>query len=123
MPNMSKDAKKVKDRPCVIILAVEEKDGKRVVTVAPVTHSPPSITSAAVEIPLSTKQRLGLDDARSWIMVSETNSFTWPGPDLRPIAPDRFVYGLLPPALFTQLQQRFRAYAEERPVRAVPRTE
>jgi mRNA-degrading endonuclease toxin of MazEF toxin-antitoxin module len=75
----------VKDRPCVIVLAIEEKDGKRLVTVAPVTHSPPSIANAAVEIPPATKQRLGLDDAQSWIMVSETNCFAWPGPDLRPI--------------------------------------
>ena len=35
----------------------------------------------------ATKRRLGLDDARSWIMVTEGNRFAWPGPDLRPIAP------------------------------------
>ena len=51
----------VKDRPCVIMLAAEVVDGETVVTVLPVTHTPPLDLSAAVEIPLATKQRLGLD--------------------------------------------------------------
>lgn len=111
----------VKDRPCVIILAVEDRGDRRVVTVAPITHVPPAMPEAAVEIPLATKRRLGLDEARSWVVVSEGNTFAWPGPDLRPIAPDRFDYGFLPPALFRQVLERFGAYAASR--RLVPRTE
>jgi hypothetical protein len=81
-----------KDRPCVIVLSVDERDGKAVVTALPVTHSPPTTPEVAVEIPLATKRRLRLDDARSWVVVSEGNAVTWPGPDLRAIAPDRFDY-------------------------------
>ena len=33
-----------------------------------------------MEIPLATKARLGLDDARSWIVLNEANRFIWPGP-------------------------------------------
>jgi len=55
----------VKDRPCVIVLAIEEDDGVCVVTVAPVTHSEPANQDDAVEIPLPTKRRLGLDSTRS----------------------------------------------------------
>jgi hypothetical protein len=113
----------VKDRPCVIILAVEDRDGDCFVTVAPITHSAPSRPDAAVEIPLATKQRLGLDDARSWILVTEGNRFVWPGPDIRPIGAERFAYGFVPPALFRQVQERFAAYAMARRVRMVPRTE
>jgi hypothetical protein len=66
----------VKDRPCVIVMSVESlDDGNEVVTVLPVTHSPPNEAALAVEIPHVTKLRLGLDDLRSWIVVSEANRF------------------------------------------------
>jgi hypothetical protein len=78
--------------------------------------------SGTLEIPLAAERRLGLDDARSRVVVSEGNAFTWPGPDLRAIAPDRFDYGFLPPALFRQVLDRFGAYAAARR-RIIPRTE
>ena len=110
-----------KDRPCAIVLTARDQDGDIVVTVVPVTHSPPLDANDAVEIPAPTRRRLGLDDAPSWIVVSEVNRFVWPGPDLRPIArgaPDRFDYGVLPPALFRQIKERLAA----RRVGAVQRT-
>jgi PemK-like, MazF-like toxin of type II toxin-antitoxin system len=114
----------VKDRPCVIVLAVEDgANGSCMVTVAPVTHTPPSTEGAAVEMPLATKRRLGLDSERSWILVSEGNRFAWPGPDLRPVAPDRFDYGFLPPALFKQVREKFASYRAASRLRMVPRTE
>ena len=84
-----------KDRPCAIVLMAQDEDGDTTVTVLPVTHTPPVNPDEAVEIPASTKRRLGLDEARSWIIVSEFNRFVWPGPDLRPISrvdPDCFDY-------------------------------
>jgi mRNA-degrading endonuclease toxin of MazEF toxin-antitoxin module len=112
-----------KDRPCVIILAIDEDEGDCLVTVVPITHSAPSVSEYAVEIPLPTKRRLGLDEARSWIVVSEGNRFIWPGPDLRPVASERFDYGFLPPALFRQVQRHFLSYATARRLQVVPRTE
>jgi mRNA-degrading endonuclease toxin of MazEF toxin-antitoxin module len=50
-----------KDRPCIIILSVEECDGRKVVTVAPITHTAPTHPDSALEIPAATKERLGLD--------------------------------------------------------------
>jgi hypothetical protein len=41
------------------------------------------IPHMASRIPAATKRRLGLDDARSWIIVTESNRFIWPGRDLR----------------------------------------
>ncbi len=113
----------VKNRPCVIILAVENGDDGLMVTVVPVTHFAPSVPETAVEIPPATKWRLGLDEARSWVVVNEGNRFLWPGPDLRPVAPERFDYGFLPPALLRQIQQRFGAYFSTHSQRIVPRTE
>lgn len=74
-----------KDRPCAVLLATTTKDDEQIVTVLPVTHTPPADERLAVEIPPGTKKRLGLDDARSWIVLSEANRFQWPGPDLRPV--------------------------------------
>jgi hypothetical protein len=65
----------VKDRPCAVILVSTDEDGERWVTVLPVTHAPPSVPELAVEIPAATKRRLGLDDERSWVVLSEANRF------------------------------------------------
>jgi hypothetical protein len=113
-----------KNRPCVVVLTAENKEGYTIVTVAAVTHAPPEVPHQAVEIPLPTKRRLGLDDAPSWIIVREVNRFRWPGPDLRHVSPqsDRFDYGLLPPSLFRQVKERLVACAKAQRLKAVPRT-
>lgn len=103
-----------KDRPSVIVLAAERKDGAVVVTVLPVTHSPPSLTGEAIEIPAAVKAHLGMDGARSWIVVSEGNEFVWPGFDLRKTDRGRkYAYGFLPPRLFDQVRQAFVACARK----------
>lgn len=115
-----------KDRPCAIVLTTRAAAGETVVTVLPITHSAPPVADDAVEIPAVVKRRLGLDEARSWVVVSEVNRFVWPGPDLRPVSraePSRFHYGLLPPSLFRQIRERFLACAADQRLRAVPRSE
>lgn len=102
-----------KDRPCVIILSVETKDSQTVVTVAPITHSPPDRPEHVVEIPPATKARLGLDGARSWIVAADLNRFVWPGVDLRPTkhGEAEYAYGLLPAALYRDLRDKVLALA------------
>jgi hypothetical protein len=115
-----------KDRPCAIVAAIRADDnGDTRVMVLPITHSPPDHASLAVEIPAKTKQRLQLDDARSWIVLSEWNEFVWPGADLRrvPGADDSSVaYGMLPPSLFASLRDRFVALVNSRAATQVRRT-
>lgn len=114
-----------KDRPCAIVLTVNDEAGETIVTVVPITHTLPQRIEEAVEIPLPTKQRLGLDSERSWAVVSETNRFVWPGPDLRPTArhqPNRFDYGVLPPAIFRKIKEGLLAQASAQRLRTVPRT-
>ena len=116
----------VKDRPCAVILVTQDTEGERIVTVLPVTHTPPSVPALAMEIPLETKKRLGLDDARSWIVLTEANQFTWPGPDLRPAVPgdmESIAYGQLPRAFFMQLRARFVAVLKAGGAGAVARSE
>ena len=95
-----------KNRPCVIVLSVEKHDSGTHVTVAPITHSPPSPGTPCLEIPLRVKQHLGLDDDRSWVILGEVNQFVWPGYDLRPIPgkAGEMTYGFLPPRLFDQIR-------------------
>jgi hypothetical protein len=99
-----------KDRPCAVVMAVDNADGEQDVLVLPVTHFPPADAADAVEIPAETKTRPGLDSERSWIVVTEANASTWPGPDVRPI-PGRhdspIAYGGLPPRLFAYVRDRF----------------
>lgn len=99
-----------KDRPCAIVLVVERTEGAApMVAVVPITHSPHQNPAASIEIPISVKRHLGLDDLRSWIVVDEFNVFTWPGFDLRPLPGqrERYDYGFLPPALFKAVIQKF----------------
>ena len=115
-----------KDRPCAIIAAHQVIAEREVVTVVPVTHSPPADKADAIEMPPALKAFLGLDDLPSWIVVSETNDFFWPGPDLRPrrgFSPARFDYGMLPPRFFAHLRDRVLQAARSRRLRSVPRTE
>lgn len=106
-----------KDRPCAILLAVVSDDGDTIVTVLPITHAPPPDPTLAVELPPATKRRLGLDDERSWIVLTDANRFAWPGPDLRP-APGEDVssvgIGLLPRSLYNEVRDRFIAAARRR---------
>jgi hypothetical protein len=116
----------VKDRPCAIVLTLTDDDGGTRVTVVPITHTSPPDPAKAIELPLATKERLGLDAERAWIVLSEGNEFLWPGPDLRPI-PGRdlstIAYGFLPPRLFNTAHQRFLALARAGQTKRVPRTE
>ena len=115
-----------KDRPCAIILASRDWNGETQALVVPVTHSPPESSVAALELPHAVKKHLGLDAERSWVVLSESNLFDWPGPDLRRIG-DRddssVAYGFLPPRLFAELRRRFLALEAAARSLRVQRTE
>jgi mRNA-degrading endonuclease toxin of MazEF toxin-antitoxin module len=97
-----------KIRPCAIILSTQQEHGQTIVTVVPITHTNPDALTTFVEIPLSVKQHLGLDDERSWVITNEVNQFTWPGSDIKPHtrnAEKNYTYGVLPPSLFNAIKK------------------
>jgi hypothetical protein len=99
-------------------------NGDTRVLVLPITHTPPDHPALAVEISAKVKARLQLDDARSWVVLSEWNEFVWPGPDLRrlPGATDASVaYGMLPPSVFAVVRDRFLAIVDAGSAQRVPR--
>jgi hypothetical protein len=116
----------VKDRPCVVVLLLIDADGDQVVTVLPITHTPPSDPALAVELTAVTKQRLGLDYERSWVMLTEANRFTWPGPDLCMAHrgdPAGVLCGELPGKLLMQIRDRFIGAIRARQAALVTRSE
>ncbi len=116
----------LKNRPCAVLLTLTDETGDQKVIVLPITHRPPGDPAHGVEIPAATKRRLGLDDARSWIILSESNRFTWPGPDLRPAVsgdPMSIVYGELPRALFEKVRTQWLALFNTQRAQIVGRTE
>ena len=104
-----------KDRPALVLAFVATpEDGAPAVRVLPVTHSPPSDPDEAIEIPPATKRRMGLDDERSWIVLTESNRFVWPGPDVRPVDSESGYHGPLPPVLFEEEKRRFVELARQK---------
>ena len=98
----------LKNRPCAVIIVIENNEAEQIVTVAPITHSAPQDINVAIEIPSKVKHHLGLDGERSWIILDDFDQFQWPGYDLRTIPKklDEYSYGFLPPALYAQITQR-----------------
>lgn len=101
-----------KDRPAAVILRIFEEDGRMLLYVAPITHSPPGSPHEGVELPAETKRRLGLDDGRSWVVTTELNRFVWPGPDLRPLSDGDVVYGSLPAPMQSAIADQIRKNRE-----------
>ena len=102
----------LKERPCVVLLVDSEiVPGREVVSVLPITHSPPERTGDALELPPQTKRRLGLDEARSWVVVTESNDYTHPGYDLRRTPDGREDYGTLSGVQLRALREAFEGHA------------
>ncbi|AZO21478.1 MULTISPECIES: hypothetical protein [unclassified Mesorhizobium] len=116
------DVEGAKDRPCAIVVATpREADGHIRTIVAPITHRPPSDSSASIEIPPAVCRTLGLDGGRHWLRLDELNRFLWPGYDVRQRSDGSYAYGMLPPALFDQLRRGILQLQQARKARVVSR--
>lgn len=98
-----------KERPACLVAASDSPIRPRFVVILPITHTPPDDTTVGVEIPARVRQALGLDDAASWVVVSEYNVDEWPNSGLAPLPgrPGVFSYGFIPPRLFAQVTAKF----------------
>jgi len=113
----------VKNRPCGVVLTRIDKAGRTIAYILPITHSPPAKDEDGIEIPPATKRRLGLDPERSWIITTELNQFTWPGPDIRPTASGEYLYGYLPQKLMHLVLDQVKKHARDKKLNAVSRSE
>ena len=112
-----------KTRPACLIAATDPAFRPRYVVLLPITHTPPAGDTAGIEIPARVKLALGLDDAPSWVIVSEHNIDEWPNAGLSslPGRPAIFSHGFVPPGLFAQVKARFLELARAKQSRAVRR--
>jgi hypothetical protein len=104
-----------KDRPACLVAASDSQARPRFVVLLPITHTPPDGDTVGIEIPAKVKQAIGLDDVRSWVIVSEHNIDEWPNAGLSPISgkPRVFAFGFIPPGLFAQIKIRFLELARQ----------
>ena len=81
----------------------------RFVVILPITRTRPVKKTVGIEIPAKVRQVLRLDDAPSWVIVSEHNVDEWPNGGLAPLPgrPGVFSYGFIPPGLFAQVKAKF----------------
>ncbi|OWV74041.1 hypothetical protein ATY75_07035 [Rhizobium sp. N122] len=104
-----------KDRPACLVAASDSFAKPRYVVLLPITHKPPSGEIVGIEIPPKVKQAIGLDDAPSWVIVSEHNIDEWPNGGLFAGAGKRgFAYGFIPPGLFASIKAKFLDLAKAR---------
>ena len=112
-----------KDRPACLVAASDSAVRPRYVVLLPITHTPPSGETVGIEIPAAVKQAIGLDDAPSWVVVSEHNVDEWPNGGLSPVPgkTGAFAYGFLPPGLFARIKAGFLDLARQKKTGAVRR--
>lgn len=98
-----------KDRPACLVAASDNGTTPKFVVLLPITHSPPLGDTVAIEIPRKVCEAIGLDEERSWIVVSEYNVDEWPNAGLSPIPGrnDVFAYGFVPPGMFAKIKAAF----------------
>jgi hypothetical protein len=112
-----------KERPACFVAATDPATSPRFVVILPITHTRPDKDTIGVEIPAKIRETLGLDDAPSWVIVSEHNVDEWPNAGLAPLPgrPGIFGYGFIPPGLFAQVKARFLELYEKGRTAGVPR--
>lgn len=110
--------------PCAIVLVkTDVEDGRHVVTVVPITHTPKDETRGVL-VPAKAARQLGLDEDSCWIAMDEMNRFVWPGPDLKPISqrgPGVWTFGVLPADIFDQMKQVINRLRAERGIAVMKR--
>lgn len=112
-----------KDRPASLVAASDSQTRPRFVVLLPITHTRPDGDTVGIEIPARVKQALGLDGARSWVIISEHTVDEWPNAGPSPVAgkPGAFGYGFIPPGLFAQIKAKFLELARQNKSGAVRR--
>ena len=92
-----------KDRPCAVVLARRQQDdGSFIVLLAPITHSAPEASTVSIAIPSQSSKATGLDNAQSWLILSEVNLVPWSDAGIVPAHKSQWLYGYLPRKVATR---------------------
>lgn len=107
-----------------LILGVQEEQGRQMVYVSPITHTPPFYPEESLLVPNETGGRIGLDEKPKWLMLNEVNKFEWPGTDIRrvPYRRERSqFYGFVPQQFLEQARDKMREMIQASRFRMVAR--
>ncbi|MGH7078511.1 MAG: hypothetical protein ACREFU_10465 [Acetobacteraceae bacterium] len=98
-----------KERPPCLVAATDPTASPRFVVILPITHTRPVKDTIGLEIPAKLREALGLENAPSWVIVSEHNVDERPNGGLAPLPgrPGVFSYGFIPPGFFAHVKARF----------------
>lgn len=66
-----------KERPACLVAATDSSISPRFIVILPITHTRPNKDTVGIEIPAKVRAALGLDDAKSRVIVSEHNVDEW----------------------------------------------
>ena len=119
-----------KDRPSVVVLVINRTPGDVAYVLPTSTSNPKDGDPWTIEIPRSIKNRLKLDERRSWINVTEFNIFAWTGYHLRPtrLIPgtpkpeqETCLYGYLPNAFLEKVTALADEYRRTHRPKLIPR--
>ena len=108
-----------KDRPCLIVdLLPEETLGRKTlrVTYLPISHEGPRKEEHAMLIKPKVAKYLGLTAESSYLYTSYACEDDWPF-DVVPVpgSKGKSHYGMIPPALFNIVTEKFKQYLTEQP--------
>lgn len=98
-----------KERPACLVATSAPATHPRFVVILPITHTAPRGDTVGVEVPAQVRRALGLDEAPSWVVVSEYNVDQWPNGGLAPVPGHSgdFSHGFIPPGLFARIKALF----------------
>jgi hypothetical protein len=82
-----------KDRPACLVAASDSQTRPRFVVLLPITPTPPDGETIGIEIPATVKQAIGLDDVRSFVIVSGHTIDEWPNAGVSPIPGKPGIFG------------------------------
>ena len=100
-------------RPCLILFTHRDR-----VFILPITHSRPiDDPTSAIEIPPQVRAAIGLDFEPQWVILSECNSFIWPGYDVR-VEPQ---FGRVPPRFHSVVKEAVQARIATKTLKIVGR--
>jgi uncharacterized protein YifN (PemK superfamily) len=120
------DEEGTKERPVVVVVAIQKREHGTRLFVVPVTTRSPREGDDAVEMPAGVREHLGLGENRCWIIADEYNLFTWPGPDIRPVRAGGEItpcYGSIPGKLLEQVRTKIAQAARVGRLKETKRTE
>jgi hypothetical protein len=81
----------------------------------------PTADQVAIAMPSQTRKLTGLDEEKSWLVVSEVNRVAWSDPGITPVTSEQWLYGHLPRGLAKQARDKIVSLSRQKLFHSVNR--